>query len=165
MIGMDFGFQPLSTIPPATWVTLLNDEDVHRHMPLAGDHWTEERARDWAAGKDAQWQQNGYGPWAITVDGAFAGWGGFQKEGEEADFGLVLLPGFWGHGKALHDAMMAKGIAELPLDPITILLPPSRVRLKSLARLGYVQTGEIEYAGHRFLKFRYAPVAPVAPSA
>jgi hypothetical protein len=151
---MAFSFQPLSSVQPATWLTLLNDKDVHRHMPLAGDRWTGEKAADWAQSKDAQWQANGYGPWAVFVDGRFAGWGGFQKKDEEADFALVLLPAYWGHGHALHTALMAEG-AKLPLDPITILLPPSRVRLKSLARLGYMQTGEIEYAGERFLKFRY----------
>jgi hypothetical protein len=39
---------------------------------------------------------------------------------------------------------------------ITIMLPPSRVRLKSLARAGYEPAGDLEYAGHRFLKFRLA---------
>lgn len=153
---MRFEFLPLSSIDGDTWVTLLNDHDVHRHMPLAGENWTAEKATDWAAAKDRQWQENGYGPWAIKVDGQFAGWGGFQKEEQDADFGLVLLPAYWGFGKQLHDAMLAKGFAEIGLDSLTILLPPSRTRLKSLDRMGYRPDGEIEYAGHRFLKFRLA---------
>jgi RimJ/RimL family protein N-acetyltransferase len=158
---MRFEFRPLSSIAPATWLTLLNDHDVHRHMPLAGDNWTEQAAGDWAAAKDAQWHQNGFGPWAVLVDGAFAGWGGFQKEDADVDFALVLLPAFWGHGRALHDAMLTKGFAELGFTSITIMLPPSRVRLKSLARAGYRPDSELEYAGHRFLKFRlYRPIAP-----
>jgi RimJ/RimL family protein N-acetyltransferase len=161
---MHFDFRPLSTVSAATWLTLLNDHDVHRHMPLAGDTWTEDGARDWAAAKDAQWQQNGFGPWAILIDDTFAGWGGFQKEGADVDFGLVLLPTFWGHGRALHDAMLAKAFAELGLDSITIMLPPTRARLKSLARAGYRPEGELEYAGHRFLKFRLRrPIAPTRP--
>ncbi len=151
---MSIEFLPLSAIPAAQWIVLLNDHDVHRHMPLAGENWDETRAAEWAASKDAQWQENGYGPWGICIDGDFAGWGGFQKEDADVDFGLVLLPGFWGHGKALHDACLAKGFGELGFDSITILLPPSRVRLKSLSRRGYQPDGEIEYAGHRFLKFR-----------
>ena len=43
------------------------------------DHWTAERAADWARSKDEQWTTNGYGPWALKVDGVFAGWGGFQR--------------------------------------------------------------------------------------
>ena len=98
--GGRFDFVPLATIAPPDLVLLLNDPDVRRHMPLAGDDWDETRAADWAKAKDAQWVENGYGPWAIRIDGEFAGWGGFQKEGEEADLGLVLLPGHWGDGAA-----------------------------------------------------------------
>jgi RimJ/RimL family protein N-acetyltransferase len=148
-------FHPLSGIPAAELVGLLNDPDVRRHMPLAGDHWDEPRAIDWAKGKDAQWQENGYGPWAIRIDGAFAGWGGFQREGDEADLGLVLLPGHWGHGATIFREMLRRG-AEMPLGTVTILLPPSRARMKGLARLGFQPAGEIEYAGQRFLKFRLA---------
>lgn len=141
-------------VAPAMWLTLLNDPDVHRHMPLAGDTaWTAAMAEDWAAGKDAQWTANGYGPWALKLDGTFAGWGGFQKEGVEADFGLVLLPACWGHGAAIFRRLLDLG-RQLPLDPVTILLPPSRRRLKGLARLGFEPAGEIVYDGHRFLKFR-----------
>jgi hypothetical protein len=145
-------------IVPADWLTLLNDKDVHRHMPLAGDDsWTEPMAAEWAAGKDAQWVANGYGPWALRLGGVFAGWGGFQKEGDEADFGLVLLPAFWGRGVRIFHDLMVRG-RELPLDPVSILLPPSRVRLKGLARLGFEPAGEVYYDGHRFLKFRLRDV-------
>jgi RimJ/RimL family protein N-acetyltransferase len=150
----EYSFHPLAEIDGATWLTLLNDPEVHRHMPLGGTAWTASAAADWARGKDAQWTTNGYGPWALRVDGVFAGWGGFQKEGADADLGLVLLPQFWGHGARLHAAMLAKGFDELGLDSITILLPPSRVRMKGLVRLGYLPDGEIVYDGHRFLKFR-----------
>lgn len=143
----------LSDIAPADWAHLLNDKDVQRHMPLAGDHWDETKAREWAAGKDAQWQENGYGPWGIRIDGAFAGWGGFQKEGDEADLGLVMLPEFWGHGATLFREFVALG-RKMRLENVTILLPPSRVRLKGLVRLGFQPAGEIDYDGHRFLKFR-----------
>ncbi|MDB5542456.1 MAG: N-acetyltransferase [Devosia sp.] len=146
-------FLPLSEIAAADLVELLNDPDVRRHMPLAGDHWDEARGLDWAKGKDAQWQENGYGPWAIRIDETFAGWGGFQKEGEEADLGLVLLPAQWGHGAVLFRELVRRG-REMQLSNVTILLPPSRVRMKGLARLGFEPAGELEYAGHRFLKFR-----------
>jgi RimJ/RimL family protein N-acetyltransferase len=151
---MPYAFRPLASIPAPLWVKLLNDPEAHRHMPLGGADWTEDKAADWAAGKDRQWVENGFGPWAIEVDGRFAGWGGFQKEGADVDLGLVLLPEFWGHGAALHAALLDKGFGELGFDSITILLPPSRPRLKSLARLGYQPDGEIIYDGERFLKFR-----------
>lgn len=158
---MSYSFHRFSEIPAGDWSTLLNDCEVSRHMPLAGADWTADRAAEWAAGKDQQWQENGYGPWAIRIDGTFAGWGGFQKEGEDADFGLVLLPKYWGHGRALHDVMIAKGFAEFGFESITILLPPSRRRLKSLVRRSYLPDGEIDYDGKRFLRFRM--LRPVAP--
>jgi RimJ/RimL family protein N-acetyltransferase len=149
----DVTFHPLSEIPAAELVALLTDPDVRRHMPLAGDNWDPESAVAWAHAKDAQWQENGYGPWAIRISGAFAGWGGFQKEGDEADLGLVLLPGQWGHGAVIFRELVRRG-AELQISNITIMLPPSRVRLKGLARLGFEPAGELDYAGRRFLKFR-----------
>lgn len=163
---MSYSFHRLSDIPAADWLALLNNTDVHRHMPLGGQSWTADDAMAWAAGKDAQWELNGYGPWAIRVDGAFAGWGGFQKEDQDADFALVLLPSFWGHGRKLHETMLARGFSELALESITILLPPSRKWLRPVERLGYRPEGEIAYEGHRFLKFRLMrPVAPIAPAA
>lgn len=151
---MHLEFAPLPDIPAADLAALLNDKDVRRHMPLSDAHTTAAQAREWALAKDAQWAQNGYGPWAIRIDGRFAGWGGFQKEGEDVDLGLVLLPEYWGRGSAIHEAMLARGFGEFGFESVTILLPPSRVRLKSLMRLGYRPEGQIEYGGHSFLKFR-----------
>lgn len=149
------GFHPLASIAPAELVRLLNDPEVRRHMPLSGGEWDAARAVDWAKGKDGQWQKHGYGPWAIRIDGGFAGWGGFQKEGDEADLGLVLLPGYWVRGADIFRELVARG-RQMAISNITILLPPSRVRLKGLARLGFEPAGEVEYGGHRFLKFRLA---------
>lgn len=146
-------FHQLSEIPAAQLLELLTDPDVRRHMPLAGDNWDAQSAADWARAKDAQWQENGYGPWAIRIDGAFAGWGGFQREGDEADLGLVLLPGQWGHGAAIFRELIRRGI-EMQVRNVTIMLPPSRVRLKGLTRLGFEPAGELDYAGQHFLKFR-----------
>ncbi|MDN2678467.1 GNAT family N-acetyltransferase [Janthinobacterium sp. SUN033] len=150
---MAFTFPPFSDIPHEEWLLLLNHPDVIRHMPLATERWTDGAIAEWAKGKDAQWQANGYGPWAIRVDGAFAGWGGFQKEGGEADLALVLLPGFWGHGPALARHFMHRRL-ELGIGPVSILLPPSRTRVKGLARIGFLFDREVEHKGQRFLKFR-----------
>ncbi|MGO4740241.1 GNAT family N-acetyltransferase [Bosea sp. 2KB_26] len=93
---MAFTLHCFADIPTSDWLALLNHPDVIRHMPLADGSWTEASARDWAKGKDAQWHQNGYGPWSIRIDDRFAGWGGFQNEADGADLALVLLPQFWG---------------------------------------------------------------------
>src|SRR5690242_10842106 len=125
---MNLSFHRFVEIPAADWLILLNNGEVARHMPLSGADWDEPKALDWAKSKDGQWAENGYGPWAIRIDGAFAGWGGFQKEGDEADLGLVLLPQYWGYGAAIFKEMLRRG-HDLPLGPVTILLPPSRTRM------------------------------------
>lgn len=44
--------------------------------------------------------------------------------------------------------------AEMQIRNVTIMLPPSRVRLNDLTRLGFEPAGELHHAGQRFLKFR-----------
>ena len=142
-----------SDIPTEDWVVLLNHPDVIRHMPLADGHWTAGAVAHWAKGKDAQWLAHGYGPWSIRIDGHFAGWGGFQSEGGEADLALVLLPQYWGHGAEIVRDFMRRR-AGLGIGPVSIMLPPSRPRTRGLARLGFALVGELAYEGQRFLKFR-----------
>ena len=65
----------------------------------------------------------------------------------------MLFPGQWGHGATIFRELVRRG-TEMQIRNVTILLPPSRVRLKGLVRLGFEPAGELEYAGQRFLKFR-----------
>ena len=90
MSGPEIAFVRLTEIPLGQVVALLNEPRNGRHLPLAGERFTVETAQAWVAAKDGQWAEHGYGPWAVLVDGAFAGWGGFQREENGADFALVL---------------------------------------------------------------------------
>ena len=150
---MAFTLHAFSDIPTEDWMLLLNHPDVIRHMPLADGKWTESAVADWAKAKDAQWLESGYGPWSIRIDGNFAGWGGFQSEGDEADLALVLLPKYWGHGVKIFRGLMSRRI-ELGIGPVSIMLPPSRSRIRGIARIGFALDGEVAYEGQRFLKFR-----------
>lgn len=150
---MAFSLHAFSDIQTTDWLDLLNHPDVIRHMPLADTNWTESDVADWAKGKDAQWLENGYGPWSIRIDGNFAGWGGFQMEGDEADLALVLFPQYWGRGAEIFRGFMGRRNA-LGIGPVSIMLPPSRSRVRGLARLGFAFAGELTYDGQRFLKFR-----------
>ena len=51
--------------------------------------------------KEEYWVRDGLGHWAFLVDGTYVGWGGFQKDGDEWDFGLVLRPGSFGLGRRI----------------------------------------------------------------
>lgn len=144
----------LSDIDPAEIVALLTHPLVRRHMPLADAEMSLDEARAWAEAKDRQWVENGYGPWAFLVNGEFVGWGGLQDEGGVPDLGLVLHPAHWGKGRAIAEEIIRRAFGELGFESLTILLPPSRTRVKGVLRLGFVPDGEVEIDGERFLRYR-----------
>ncbi|WP_368487343.1 hypothetical protein [Celeribacter sp. HF31] len=94
------------------------------------------------------------GHWAFFADGAYVGWGGFQKEGEEWDFGLVLRPDSFGLGVKIAKKVLEFVHNDARIPYATFLLPPSRRHLGALRRMGAEQVGETLYEGNRFLKFR-----------
>jgi hypothetical protein len=98
--------------------------------------------------------RDGLGHWAILSGGRYVGWGGFQKEGDEWDFGLVLQPDAFGLGARISRQALAFARADDRIPYVTFLLPPSRRNLGALERIGARQVGEIDYDGSRFLKFR-----------
>lgn len=146
-------FVRLPEVPVAAVSALLNEPRNARHMPLAGQ-FTDQATAEWVAAKDAQWETNGYGPWAVLVDGEFAGWGGFQREENGADFALVLSPGRWGSGAEITRAALDRGFGELGLDDVIIALPYTRNPTRVVARYGFVPDGEVDYDGARFRQYR-----------
>ena len=147
------GFVRLTEMPIAAVLTLLNEPRNARHMPLAS-RFTEESAAEWVAAKDGQWNANGYGPWAVLVDGELAGWGGFQREANGADFGLVLFPQHWGLGADITRMALDRGFGELGLDEVIIALPYTRNPARVVARFGFVPDGEVTYNGAPFRQYR-----------
>lgn len=143
----------LTEAEPAEVMALLNDPDIARHMPLAGV-FDEEATRSWVKGKDDQWEQNGYGPWAVYANEKFAGWCGFQQEDGEADFAMVLRKEFWGRGEHVYLKAVDRGFEEWGFDSIVVLLPPSRKASRVLTLLGFRRDGETDQHGHRFLRFK-----------
>lgn len=132
----------------------MSDPRVGQHMPLMTFEWNTQTIADFLATKEAYWRRDGLGHWAILADGSYAGWGGFQKEGDEWDFGLVLKPEFFGLGVRITQKALMYARADARIPFVTFLLPPSRRNLSALIRLGAKFTGEVEHASTRFLKFR-----------
>ncbi|WP_225753949.1 GNAT family N-acetyltransferase [Actinotalea sp. Marseille-Q4924] len=143
----------LSEVPLEAVHALLNDERSHRHLPLAAP-FTPEQVAAWVRDKDAQWEEAGYGPWAVTVDGRLAGWGGFQREASGADLALVMDRADWGIGRTLLHVMLERGFAELGLDEVTVALPFSRNATRALMRFGFRPDGEVMYGGIMFRQYR-----------
>lgn len=154
-------FKRLPEVDLADIVSLNNNPEVLRQMPLGSANFDDDTARQWVDQKEAQWKEYGYGPWAFFIDQKFAGWGGLQNEGGDADLALVLHPKYWGHGKAIYQEIVKRAFTDMALDSITILLPPTRTRIKGIFRHGFQPDGELIYDGVRFLRFRlYAPPKP-----
>ncbi len=146
-------FTRLTQIPAAEVMGLLNEARNGRHMPLAGQ-FSDEAAARWARDKDDQWAAHGYGPWAVLVDGQFAGWAGFQQEVNGADYALVLLPEFWGSGAEITQQALHRGFTELGLEQVLIALPFSRNPTRVVARFGFTPDGEVQYGDARFRQYR-----------
>lgn len=130
------------------------DPRVAEHMPLLSGTWDLQAALEFTAAKEACWARDGLGHWAILYEGKYVGWGGFQKEGDDWDYGLVLKPGSFGLGTRISKMAIAFAIADERISFVTFLLPPSRKNLGALERLGAKFIGEIEYDGATFLKYR-----------
>ncbi|MEZ0196176.1 GNAT family N-acetyltransferase [Pseudomonas qingdaonensis] len=154
-------FRHLSDVSTDDIMALNNNPDVLRQMPLGRPDFDEKKCKVWVAQKEAQWVLNGYGPWAFFVENEFAGWGGLQKEGDDADLALVLHPHYWGLGKVIFNEIVRRAVQELRLESITLLLPPTRVRIKGVLRLGFRPDGEVDIDGTYFRRYRLL----VGPSA
>ncbi|MDC9622527.1 GNAT family N-acetyltransferase [Xenorhabdus sp. XENO-7] len=151
---MKLEFKHLTQINIDDIIVLHNHPEVLRQMPLGSPNFDHEKCLKWVTQKEAQWAQYGYGPWAFVIDNKFAGWGGLQFEEGDADLALVLHPDYWGTGKIIYDEIVRRAFTEMNLETITILLPPSRTRIKGIFRLGFQPDGEVELDGVRFLRFR-----------
>lgn len=150
----------LTAVAPAALIRLMNDPAVRRHLPLARGVFDRAACDRFVAEKEAIWAEHGYGPYGFLRNNEFVGWGGLQPEGGEVDLGLVLDPRFWGSGRALYEHFLAEAFDRLRVPSVTVLLPPSRVRVSGLRRLGFVGDGELLLGGERFLRFRrWAPGA------
>ena len=147
-------FVRLSEIEPTEIAAHMADPRVAEHMPLLRSEWDTAAAAEFVAQKEACWARDGLGHWAILSNGEYVGWGGFQKEGDEWDFGLVLRPDAFGLGSRISRKAIEFAIADERIPFVTFLLPPSRKNLGALERLGARRVGEIDYDGARFLKFR-----------
>ena len=147
-------FARLSDISPNEIIAHMSDPRVAEHMPLLNLKWDRDAASNFIATKEECWRRDGLGHWAILCNGRYVGWGGFQKEGDDWDYGLVLKPGSFGLGSRITKKAIEIAVADKRIPFVTFLLSPSRKSLGALARLGAKFVDEIEYDGAKFLKYR-----------
>lgn len=147
-------FARLTEIAPHVLVAHMSDPRMAEHMPLLTAPWDDRVAERFVAAKEARWRCDGLGHWAVLADGCYVGWGGFQNEDGEWDFGLVLRPDAFGLGSTITREALAFARADPRIPFVTFLLPPSRRHLGALARLGAEFVGEVAHAGAVFRKYR-----------
>lgn len=116
--------------------------------------WDAVKIAGFVEAKEACWKQDGLGHWAFIVDGEYVGWGGFQKEGDEWDYGLVLKPECFGLGLVISRLAIDFAVADSRIPYVTFLLPPTRTKLGALKRLGAEFVEQVDYDGEAFLKYR-----------
>lgn len=147
-------FARLSLVKPADITAHMSDPRMAEHMPLLGPDWSDEMTAAFIAKKEQHWEDEGLGHWAFLYEGAYVGWGGFEKIGDEWDFGLVLKPDAFGLGVKIARKVVAFAQQDERIESIIFLLPPTRKKLGALKRLGAVYEESVEYGGAEFRKYR-----------
>ncbi len=150
----DITFTRLPTVDPNEIAAHMSDPRVAEHMPLLTFAWDQAAVAKFVADKEECWRRDGLGHWAILANGEYVGWGGFQKEGDDWDFGLVLRPNAFGLGTRITKKALEFAFADERIHFVTCLLPPSRKNLGALDRHGACFVGEVEYDGAVFRKYR-----------
>lgn len=150
----EISFVRLPEISPDVIFAHMSDPRVAEHMPLLTFKWDRAAAVNFIAAKEYCWRRDGLGHWAILCNGSYVGWGGFQKEGEEWDYGLVLKPDSFGLGARISRKAIDFAIGDERIPFVTFLLPQSRKNLAAFTRLGAKFVEETEYNGVQFRKYR-----------
>lgn len=149
-----FRFGRLSEVDPVLILAQLQDPRVSRHLPLLPSNPDIFLVEQLIAKKESCWEQYGLGHWAIFSGGEYAGWGGFQKENNEWDFGLVLRAEFFASGKTIMLQALDWAHRATLIDRVTFLLPLSRSQ-RALTALGANKVAVVDYNGIPFQKWEY----------
>ncbi|WP_120495903.1 GNAT family N-acetyltransferase [Kiloniella sp. EL199] len=147
-------FVQLRDVPEDEIMSHMSDPRVAEHMPLLTFKWDRDALVRFIEAKEECWCRDGLGHWAILHEETYVGWGGFQKEDNEWDFGLVLKPECFGLGQRITRKALAFAKADNRIPFVTFLLPLSRTKTAALKRLGAEFIEEIELEGAVFEKYK-----------
>ncbi len=147
-------FFRLSDVSPDRIIAHMSDPRVKAHMPLNTFEWGHDTVSRFVAAKEACWRRDGLGHWAIFCNRSYAGWGGFERDADTWDYGLVLTPKYFGLGMRITRKAIRFALDDERISTVTFLLPHSRKKRGALARLGASFVGDVEFNGARFLKFK-----------
>ncbi len=146
----DFEFGDLQAVPREVLAAQMANARVAAHLPLLDGAFDVEA---FLQTKAQRWAEDGLGHWAIWQGDIFLGWGGFEKEGDVWDFGLVLTPEAFGQGLAITRQALEFARGDARIETVQFLLAPTRRSVKALARMGAKEEGEVRYGGQTFRRF------------
>ncbi len=66
-------FVPLSEIAENEIIELMNDKKVVKYLPLLTGEFTASQCQRFLKQKQELWDELGCGPWAVLINGEFAG--------------------------------------------------------------------------------------------
>ena len=148
-----FDFLSIADVPRDLLLAQMNDARVAEHLPLLQGRFDEAALDRFLDIKAARWTQDGLGHWAFWRNGVFLGWGGFEKEGDVWDFGLVLTAEAFGQGMAITRQALTYARTAPQIETVQFLLAPSRRSVRALVRMGAQEVGEVSYGGQTFRQF------------
>ncbi|WP_294228418.1 GNAT family protein [uncultured Shimia sp.] len=146
-------FCDLQKVPRELLLAQMNDARVAEHLPLLEGAFDDTALDGFLSAKAQRWINDGLGHWAIWQGEVFLGWGGFEKEDDVWDFGLVLVPAAFGQGLAITRQALVYAQQDARIETVQFLLAPTRRSVKALARMGAKETGEVHYGGQTFRRF------------
>lgn len=146
-------FERLSAAHKPALMAQMRDPRVTRHLPLLTEPWSDALCDQFLAAKDACWRNDGLGHWAIFHGADYVGWGGFQREGADWDFGLVLTPQAFGLGMRITHQALDFARTDPRIPRVTFLLPRSRKGANLLRRIGAQEVEEVDHDGQRFVRY------------
>lgn len=135
-------------------VVYMFDVCVVEYMLLLIFEWDVVVVVKFVVQKEVCWVCDGLGYWVFLVDGYYVGWGGFQKEGDEWDYGLVLWLDVFGFGVYILKKVLVFVVVDVCILFVIFFLLLLCKNLGVFKWFGVIFVGEIEYDGVIFLKFR-----------
>ncbi|MBY6064266.1 GNAT family N-acetyltransferase [Pseudidiomarina sediminum] len=98
-------FVALDKLDPSTFLPLLNDAVVRKHL-VGHEPFTLETVQEWVQEKLCIDAMDGYLVRAICVADELIGWCGIQPDHNEAELAIVLAPTHWGYGRRVFEYLM-----------------------------------------------------------
>lgn len=151
-------FERLESIDPHELLVHMRDPRIAKHLPLLRSGWDQATVDAFISRKAEHWAEHGLGHWAILLDEEYVGWGGFEKEGPEWDFGLVLRPEYFNWGRRIARRAFEWALENTDIEAVTFLLPVTRAQ-DAPRKLGAQLVGQTNLSGTIFRKW-HLPLRP-----